>query len=503
MFQGKGHDHTLDIWSLGVILYEMIVGRPPFQSTNNALLIQKVLAKELRFPAFVPKGVCDLVQRLLQGEPRERLPLDGVLQHPWVLQPDFDGAADADDTVLEATAKSWPEPGLQQFSCRDLQASLANGQLGLDHHAAAGAPEGLAGSESQHSQPRPMASHPSAARSWPEPGLQQSSRRYPQALLANGELGLAHHAIADAPEGLAGSESQHSQLRSMVSHPSAAPQLGCRTKASFSPAALTCRSAATSSRVHSRSGLVPASRKPQAPQTPVQHYRWIASAHAPCTSSSAAVASPVQPLSPLQRRPRSTGPSLPAQRQLIMRQQQRQPQPPTEQQQLEFRSQPTAQQLQMQSLMRTRDSAVIGVRSLAGSAAISGPSTARRAEAIPTPLATPMQRHRVVVPRMASAGFGGYTTSGYPVMAPGPPKPYSGSGRVPSPAARSGTPLAGTPAVGTAPPQVASPAPYAPARSGPGLARVISGISVLGPGLVHQDPWEAARRKQLWGLALR
>merc|ERR1719223_391967 len=154
MFQGKGHDHTLDIWSLGVLLYEMIVGRPPFQSTNNALLIHKILARELRYPPFVPLGVRDLVQRLLQEEPRERLPLDKVLQHPWVLQPDFDRAANADDVVLEATAQSWPEPRPQPPSCVAPQTWLANGQPGRAHDSAADAPEGLTGSELQHSLPR-------------------------------------------------------------------------------------------------------------------------------------------------------------------------------------------------------------------------------------------------------------------------------------------------------------------------------------------------------------
>lgn len=87
MIQGRGHNHTLDIWSLGVLLYEMVVGRPPFQSTNHVMLIQKILNMHLRFPAFVPNGVSDLVMRLLQQEPRERLPLDQVLSHWWVVGP--------------------------------------------------------------------------------------------------------------------------------------------------------------------------------------------------------------------------------------------------------------------------------------------------------------------------------------------------------------------------------------------------------------------------------
>mmetsp|Transcript_121533 Transcript_121533/g.236460 ORF Transcript_121533/g.236460 Transcript_121533/m.236460 type:complete len:534 (-) Transcript_121533:150-1751(-) len=112
MIMQRGHNHTLDVWSVGVLLYEMVVGRPPFQSTNHQLLINKIMSIELRYPPFVPPGVADLVGRLLRMDPNERLPLDEVLRHPWVTT--THSAATSPGPQREASCSPTPTDNIQR-----------------------------------------------------------------------------------------------------------------------------------------------------------------------------------------------------------------------------------------------------------------------------------------------------------------------------------------------------------------------------------------------------
>lgn len=149
MIQGRGHDHTLDTWSLGVLLYEMVVGRPPFQSTNHVMLIAKILSAELRFPAFVPAEVSDLVTRLLQKEPPERLPLDRVLKHVWLLDGDrsqiLGQSTLSNCPVLDAIAQQAHSVGQAVHAAGPTANTLTNVEPGL-----AGGMHELSRSTGQH-----------------------------------------------------------------------------------------------------------------------------------------------------------------------------------------------------------------------------------------------------------------------------------------------------------------------------------------------------------------
>lgn len=84
--EGKEHDESVDLWSLGVLCYEFLVGLPPFEAAGNQETYRRILKIDLRFPEHVSEGARDLIRKLLRKEPSERLPHREVVKHPWILK---------------------------------------------------------------------------------------------------------------------------------------------------------------------------------------------------------------------------------------------------------------------------------------------------------------------------------------------------------------------------------------------------------------------------------
>ncbi|XP_067314312.1 aurora kinase A [Pseudorasbora parva] len=86
MIEGKTHDEKVDLWSLGVLCYEFLVGRPPFETKSHEETYRKISRVEFSYPAHVSEGSRDLINRLLKHNPMHRLPIQGVMVHPWVVE---------------------------------------------------------------------------------------------------------------------------------------------------------------------------------------------------------------------------------------------------------------------------------------------------------------------------------------------------------------------------------------------------------------------------------
>ena len=86
MVEGHAHDKSVDIWSLGVLCYEFIVGKPPFESQGHSETYRRIASVDLSFPPHVSKDAKNLILQLLVKDPSQRLSLHKVLEHPWIVQ---------------------------------------------------------------------------------------------------------------------------------------------------------------------------------------------------------------------------------------------------------------------------------------------------------------------------------------------------------------------------------------------------------------------------------
>ena len=93
MLLGTGHDHTADWWALGILIYEMLCGIPPFYDKNRNMMFLKIEQAKLKWPNMQQHGITvsnvakDLISKLLTKDKTKRLGAQGrgeeVLSHPF------------------------------------------------------------------------------------------------------------------------------------------------------------------------------------------------------------------------------------------------------------------------------------------------------------------------------------------------------------------------------------------------------------------------------------
>ena len=117
----QAHDNMVDVWSLGVLMYEFLarrpspplaaprrpssrtprchapcaphgltralaaqVGTPPFEAQGHHETYKKISKVDIKWPSHISSDAKDLISKLLVKDPSQRMALDQVANHPWI-----------------------------------------------------------------------------------------------------------------------------------------------------------------------------------------------------------------------------------------------------------------------------------------------------------------------------------------------------------------------------------------------------------------------------------
>ena len=84
------------MWSVGVLLYELLDGNPPFEADGNNATFRRIVKVDLAFPSHFSADAKDLIRALLQEDPSKRLPLPELAKHPFMMRVLGSGVAQAE-----------------------------------------------------------------------------------------------------------------------------------------------------------------------------------------------------------------------------------------------------------------------------------------------------------------------------------------------------------------------------------------------------------------------
>lgn len=99
MLKKNGHNYCVDIYCLGTFLYELVIGIPPFYSTNTKEMFQHILKKNIIIPDTINLSpeIKHLLRALLEKNPEKRLGfregIEEIFRHPWCRKANIEAIA--------------------------------------------------------------------------------------------------------------------------------------------------------------------------------------------------------------------------------------------------------------------------------------------------------------------------------------------------------------------------------------------------------------------------
>ena len=83
MINNTGHDEKVDIWCIGVLLFELMTGQQPWQGSDVQTVKYNISRLKINWPKQMDMTAADLISKILRYNPEERISLRNMLMHPF------------------------------------------------------------------------------------------------------------------------------------------------------------------------------------------------------------------------------------------------------------------------------------------------------------------------------------------------------------------------------------------------------------------------------------
>lgn len=86
---GESYGFEVDWWSLGILIYEMAFRTTPFAAQNQKRILDRIVSRDPSYPGLLDVNLVDLIEGLLEKDPKYRLGFKEVSEHPFLADFDF------------------------------------------------------------------------------------------------------------------------------------------------------------------------------------------------------------------------------------------------------------------------------------------------------------------------------------------------------------------------------------------------------------------------------